>query len=123
MWFFNILQQTTQVKDTCDKLFTPEALNMLNELLSYFKILTPAVLIIMVAADLVGIMISSNNPHDKSDRVYISKIVRRTIAAVLVFLVPTFISVIFSLDGVRDVLTADPLCLSRKGTESKAENI
>ena len=113
----------TETKDTCDNLFTPEALKILNELLGYFRILAPAVLIVMVSVDLVSIILSSNNPADKSHLKYVSNIVRRTIATVLVFFVPTIVSILLNLDGVRDTLEIDPLCLQRKGTENSAKSI
>ena len=120
MYYFNIL---TENKDTCNNLFTPDALKILNELLSYFRLLAPVVLIIMIAVDLVGIMLSSNNPQDKSHKLYISRIVRRCIATILLFFVPTFVSILLNLDGVKDTLQVDPLCLNAKGTESSAESI
>ena len=120
MWLLSISKLATELKDTCDNVFTPDALNLINEILSYFRILAPIVLILMVAIDLAGIVLSG---EDKASKNYVSRIVKRCIAAILVFLVPTIISIILNLDGVKSSIAADPLCLTRKGTESTAKNV
>jgi len=104
---------------SCDNLFTPEALKLINEVLGYFRILAPAVLILMVAIDLFSILISK----EKQEHVYVSKIAKRIIATLLLFLVPTLVTVLLSLNGVKDVLEVDPLCLKAHGKENSTENI
>ena len=103
-----------KVDDTCGGIFTPEALDIISELLNYFRILTPAVLIVMIGADLTSIVMSSERmPGGKDDSVRraTSRIVRRLIAAVLLFLVPTIIKVALNLDGVKEAITLDSNCV------------
>lgn len=108
---------------TCDNIFTPEALNLINEVLSYFRILAPAVLILMVSVDLFSMIVSKDVTRDKAQIHYVGRIARRVIAAILIFLIPTLVKVFLSLNGVKDVLQADPLCLKAKGTEQTTSNI
>ena len=116
MELFNILAST----DTCNNFFTPEAIKLLNELLGYFRILAPAVLIIMVAIDLIGIMMS--NERDMRFHVkFVQRIVLRTIACILIFFVPTIISILLNLDAVKESLNVDPLCLQATGTEAPTD--
>ncbi len=105
--------------DTCNNLLTPDAINMFNEFLLYFRILAPAVLILFIAIDLAKVVISSENPGKNT----INKIVKRGIATLLLFFVPTFISIILNIGDVNKTLAVDPLCLSAKGTESNAKNV
>ena len=104
---------------TCDNLFTPEALNILNEVLSYFRILAPAVLVLMIGIDFFSIIISKEKDH----RIYVSRMVKRIIAALLLFLVPTLVATLLNMNGVKESLAVDPLCLKAKGKEQKTENI
>ena len=119
MDYVNILAEAT----SCDNIFTPDALNIINEVLSYFRILAPVVLILMIAVDLFGMMISKDVTRDRQQIHYVGRITRRIIAAILIFLVPTLVTVLLNLNGVKDVLQADPLCFKAKGTEYKTENI
>jgi hypothetical protein len=105
--------------DTCNNLLTPDALNIFNEVLLYIRILAPAILILFIAIDLVKVVISNENPGKNT----INKIVKRCIATALLFFVPTLISIILNIGDINKTLAVDPLCLSAKGTESKAENI
>ncbi len=104
----------SEVSGSCEGIFTPEALELIDEILSYFRILAPAVLIVMCAVDLVQVVISSNEfPPGKPDASMhnaLSKIARRCLAAIGLFLVPTIIQILLSLDGIKDTLQVDPNC-------------
>ena len=104
---------------TCNNLFTPEALNIINEVLGYFRILAPVVLVLMIAVDLFSIIIGK----DKNFSIYVGKMAKRIIAALLLFLVPTLVTVLLNMNGVKDTLAVDPLCLKAKGKEQSTENI
>jgi len=104
-----------QVENTCSGIFTEDALKIISELLDYFRILTPAVLIVMIGADVTSIVMSSEHmPGGKDDSVRkaTSRIVRRLIAAVMLFLIPTFVKVALNLDGVKDVIKLDDNCVN-----------
>ena len=102
------------VDDTCSGIFTQDALNIIHELLDYFRFLTPAVLIIMIAADLTSVVMSTEHApggRDDSMRKALSKISRRLIAAVLLFFIPTLIKIILNLDGVKQAISLDDSCI------------
>ncbi len=108
---------TLASESSCNNLFTPEAMNIIREILGYFRILAPFLLVVLIGVDLVSLMINSD--RDPRNRLkYISNIVFRTIAAILVFFVPSIVSIVLSLDGVKDSLVVDPLCLQAAGTGS-----
>jgi len=95
--------------NSCDGLFTPEALEIIDELLGYFRILAPIVLILMIGVDFASAVIGGNEKEDAMKKAT-SRTIRRAIAAVLVFLVPTIVKAILQLDGVRDTIVSDPNC-------------
>ena len=103
------------VDDTCSGIFTQDALDIIHELLDYFRFLTPAVLIIMIAADLTSVVMSTEHApggRDDSMRKALSKISRRLIAAVLLFFIPTIIKIILNLDGVKQAISLDDSCVN-----------
>ena len=110
---FIILKTTT-----CDNLFTPDALKIMNDILLYFRIIAPILLILLTSIDLFKIVMTG----DKEKSV-VSNVVKRSIAVMLLFLVPTIVAAIINLDGVKSTLEIDPLCLKATGTESTAKNV
>lgn len=93
----------------CDGLLTSDAIDMIKELLGYFRLLAPVVLIVMVALDFAQAVISQDDSALKKAQ---GKVVPRTIAAVALFFIPTMIRAILNLDGVRSAIEIpnDPLC-------------
>lgn len=110
---FVILETTT-----CDNLFTPEALKIMNDILLYFRIIAPILLILLTSIDLFKIVMTGDKGKTE-----LSNIVKRCIAVMLLFLVPTIVAAIINLDGVKSTLEIDPLCLKATGTESKSSNV
>lgn len=105
-------------KVNCGAIFTPEAIDIIQELLGYFRVLAPAVLIVMIGTDVISIVMNSDRmPGGKDDSVRraTQKIFRRTVAAVMLFFVPTIIKVVLNLDGVRDTLVMDDSCITIVG--------
>ncbi len=94
---------------SCDGLFTSEALDMIEFILDSFRILAPVALIILVAVDFSTAVISQDNDALKKAQ---SKVVARTIGAVLTFFVPTIVKVVLNLPGIRESIEIpnDPLC-------------
>ena len=99
----------SKTDNSCNGIFTPEALEIIDEVLGYFRILAPIVLILMIAIDFASAVIGSEGKDDAM-RKAISRSTKRAIAAVLVFLVPTIVKAILQLDGVRDTIVSDPNC-------------
>lgn len=100
---------------SCNSLFTPDGLNLIREILGWVRILGPILLIILVAFDFASVVF---NPDVKNNEHY-SKIAKRMIAVVLLFFVPTIVRAIFNLDGIKGLLSDDPLCMNATGTEAK----
>ncbi len=92
----------------CSGLLTPDAADMIKELLNYFRILAPIVLIVFVALDFGQAVISQDSDALKKAG---SKVVKRAIAAVVLFFIPTIIIAIFDLvpSGTL-VIPDDPFC-------------
>ncbi len=93
----------------CDGLFTADALDMIETVLDYFRILAPVALIVLVAVDFATAVISQDNDALKKAQ---SKVVARSIGAALTFLVPTIVKIILNLPGIREAIEipSDPLC-------------
>ncbi len=102
-----------QVSATCDGIFTEDAWNMIQEILGYFRILAPAVLIVMIGIDLITAVMSMEYMPGKDDsiRKAVSKISLRIIAAILLFFVPTIITIVMNLDGVKQKVVVDSSCM------------
>lgn len=103
--------------DNCNSLFTPDGLNIIREVLSWFRIIAPILLILLTAIDLATAVVNQEKSNSNSEA--FGKIVRRAIAVLLLFFVPTIIKIIFELDGVKGMFADDPLCENATGTEYK----
>ena len=103
----------SEVGVSCDGIFTEDAWALVQEILGYFRILAPAVLIVMIGIDLITAVMNAEYMPGKDDsiRKAVSKISLRIIAALLLFFVPTLLTVIFNLDGVREKIVIDDSCL------------
>ena len=86
---------------------------MIQEILGYFRILAPAVLIVMIGIDLITAVMSMEYMPGKDDsiRKAVSKISLRIIAAILLFFVPTIITIVMNLDGVKQKVVVDSSCM------------
>lgn len=105
---FNIIDGN-EVSANCGGIFTDEALTLISDILNWFRILAPIVLIVMMSVDLASAVMQQDNDALKKAT---SKIFNRVLATVAVFFIPTFIRIMINLPGVRDALkiSDDPLC-------------
>lgn len=103
----------SEVGVSCDGIFTEDAWALVQEILGYFRILAPAVLIVMIGIDLITAVMNAEYMPGKDDsiRKAVSKISLRIIAALLLFFIPTILTIIFNLDGIREKVVIDPSCL------------
>lgn len=104
----------------CDALFTPEAIELIRKIVGYIQILAPLLLIIMCSVDMVMAVMAKDERQIKASFV---KSAKRIIAAICIFIIPIFVSILLGMQGIRgsmiDVgITADPLCLNSKGTKA-----
>ena len=109
------IAEGSQVSNDCGGIFTEDALNIIQECLGYFRILAPAVLIVMIAVDLFQVITSAEympGGKDDSVRKATQRIFRRILAAVLLFFVPTIVSILLNLDGVKDTLEIPEDCIN-----------
>jgi hypothetical protein len=96
----------------CDGLFPNEdSLNMLTEILDYFRILAPVALLLFIAVDMGTAVISQDNAAIKKSA---TKSVKRGIACFLLYLVPTIVRFVLGMDGIKEILVDDPLCNAMK---------
>lgn len=93
----------------CNGILTSDGIELIKEVLGYFRILAPIALLVMVAIDFAGAVLASD---DKALTNATGKAVKRAIAAVLLFFIPTLIRVVLDLPGVRSAIQIpdDPLC-------------
>ena len=93
---------------SCDGLFEPDGLQLIQEVLGMVRIIAPILLIILVAVDFGGAVMSGDNEAlSKSWK----KSVPRMIGAALLFFVPTIVRAALRIDGLQDILVGDdPLC-------------
>ena len=105
---FNIVQGSETSVD-CSGIFTSEALDLISDILGWFRIIAPILLILLVALDFGQAVLQQDNDALKKAT---SKIIKRALATVALFFVPTFIRVLINLPGVRSTIQIpdDPLC-------------
>jgi hypothetical protein len=96
----------------CNGIFpNQDSLDMLTEILDYFRILAPIALLLFVAIDMGTAVISQDNAAIKKSA---SKSVKRGIACFLLYLVPTIVRFLLNMDGIKGILVDDPLCGAMK---------
>lgn len=91
----------------CGGWITQDALDMIQEILNYFRIFAPILLIVFVALDFGKAVISQDNDALKKAQ---SKVISRAIATILLFFVPTITRAILNLDGVKDTIVIPEEC-------------
>lgn len=109
---FNFL---STIEANCDSIFTPEALELIKEVLGYFRILAPILLIVLLAVDYGSVVLSGEKDSMTKAN---SKAIKRVIATVCIFLVPTFVTIALDLVSIRG-LSSDYLCSTATGTAAK----
>ena len=109
---FNIISGG-EVSVDCNGIFTKEALDLISDILGWFRILAPVALIVLVAVDFGQAVLSQDNDALKKAS---SKVIKRAIAKVALFFIPTFVRVLINLPGVRSSIQIpeDPLCGTMK---------
>ncbi len=103
------------VSANCDSLFTPEGLEIIREILGYFRIIAPILLIIFVALDYGSAII--NNDKDALSKAN-SRVVSRAIGVILLFFVPTIVKFILDISSFSQY-SSDYLCENATGTAEK----
>lgn len=112
---FDFLNFLSTIEANCDSLFTPEALELIKEVLGYFRILAPIVLIVLMAVDYGSVVL----PNDKDSMAKANgRAIKRAIATVCVFLVPTFVIIALDLASLKG-LSSDYLCSDATGTAAQ----
>ena len=83
-------------------------MRIITRLVYYLRILIPVILIVLIMFDLAKVVIS--NEDEKAKKEVSSKVVKRLIYAVIIFLIPTIVSFIFTrlVRLPSDDLNGDP---------------
>lgn len=118
---FNVINGS-ETTVSCDGIFTSDALDLISDVLNWIRILAPCLLLVLIGVDFGGAVLQQDNDILKKAT---GKIVKRCIATVLLFLVPTIIRVLLNLKGVRDTLEIpnDPLCGTMNSIVEKNNNL
>lgn len=118
---FNIVSGS-EVSVNCDGIFTKEALDLISEILGWFRILAPIALIILVAVDFAQAVLSQDNDALKKAG---SKVLRRSIATIALFFLPTIVRALINLPEVRNSIQIpeDPLCGTMESVITKNDLI
>ena len=103
----------------CDTLLTADAEAIIEKIIGYIQFLVPVALILTVSFDMAKAVVAKD---DKQIKVVTGRSVKRVVVAIVVFLIPLLVSVLFKLPGVREVfenygIVSNPLCLG-KGTNA-----
>lgn len=114
----NFMQGQNIGASDCGGIFTPDALEIIKEVLGWFRILAPCVLIIMIAVDQGKAVMAQD---DKGIKEATQRTIKRSIACLCVVLVPTFVRFLLNLDGVKNAITIsdDPMCGTLQGEIDK----
>ena len=109
------LSLISTIEANCDSIFTPEALELIREVLGYFRILAPIALIILTAVDYGGAVLSGDKDLVAKAN---GKVVKRAIATLCVFFVPTFVNLALDLASLEGI-SSNYMCSTATGTEAK----
>lgn len=95
--------------DDCSGLLTVEAADLIKEIVGYFRIGVPILLIILCSSDFVSVVTSQDDNAMKKAG---SRIIKRFIAAAAFFFVPVIIEFILGIDAIKNSLNLvdDPTC-------------
>lgn len=107
--FLLIFSSGSRVYASCDAILTREAADLISEVVDYIRIGVPILLIILSIIDFAGVVTSDD---ENAMKVATSRVIKRAIAAVLVFFVPLIIRLILGIDAVSNALNLvdDPTC-------------
>ncbi len=93
----------------CEDLFGKKTIEEINKIMGIIKIIVPILLIVFGITDFFRATFSSKEEDMKKDR---DRFIKRIIAAIVVFLVPTFVSLVLTLANSvwSDTITKD-MCI------------
>ena len=100
---------TPVLADECNGILTVEAMDFLDGMIGYIRIFVPILLIILGIVDFASAIIAQDQEALKKCG---TKFVKRIIAAVAVFFVPSVVKLLLNLPGIKDNinLVDDPTC-------------
>lgn len=105
----------------CNGLFTKEAMDMIQEGFEIIGIAVPILLLLFGTIDMAWAVFSGDPDSMKKST---SKLVKRAIAALVVFWVPLIVNLLLNIPAVRSGLnlTDDPMCGVTSGKTNKTTN-
>lgn len=109
IFIINILATPVFAAGNCDGILTVEAMEFIEEIIGYIRIFVPILLIILGAVDFGSAVLSQEQDALKKNG---SKFVKRCIAAIAIFFVPTIVKLLLNLPGIKGniILVDDPTC-------------
>jgi hypothetical protein len=91
----------------CDGILTTDAAEFLNKIMSWIRILVPALLIVFGCVDFGGAVISDDKDGLKKAG---AKFVKRCLCGVAIFFIPLIVKVLLDISGISGTLVDDPMC-------------
>ncbi len=95
---------------TCNGIFTADGLALTQEILGWFRVLAPAFLIVLSGMDFFTAVVGKYDPKEDALIKAKDKAIKRLIACVLLFFIPTIVSLL--LDQYKGDLTIPADCIT-----------
>ncbi len=104
---YNVIPDGTTQEYDCKGLLGPKGYDFVQKMLGWIRVLGPLTLLVFMAADMITIVVSGD---EKSQAAALSKVGGRIIATVLLFLVPSLVSIILSIPTIKEAVGGNALC-------------
>ena len=117
----NLFDDGVKLDVNCEGLFTKEALDLIDDILLMIQIAAPAVLVLMTGIDFFKAIITQD---EKELTKQSSKVIKRALATLGLFLVPTIVRILLGIGAIKKALTLsdDPLCAGATGDSAEKIN-
>ena len=103
----------------CKSILTKSTEKLIKRVMDYIHVLAPLVLLVMISVDLMKAVAAD---HEKQMKESYTRSVKRMIAAICIYIIPIFVSILLGLPGIREVMenagiVSNPLCYGATGED------
>jgi len=103
----------------CKSILNKSTERLIKRVMGYIQVLAPLTLIVMISVDLMKAVAAQ---HEKQMKESYTRSVKRTIAAICIYIIPIFVSILLGLPGIREVMeksgiVSNPLCYGATGED------
>ncbi len=99
------------IETDCSGIFTPDAFALSHELLSYFRILAPLLVVIYSAIDFTRAVLGKYDSKEDALETAKIKAGKRLLACLILIFIPTILKVLLNTFG--DEIKIDPACVDK----------